>query len=74
MTMSQKVIKAKAHDKLYIVRKLVMARSVAEAVKKSHNLPVHEVYVDDEWMKGNKERLEAAIGFSIETEWRNPNS
>lgn len=54
-------------SKLYIVRKYVMAKSVAEAIKKSHKEPVHEVYVDDEWAKGNKERLESAIGYQVDT-------
>lgn len=37
--------------KQYLVQKYVMANSVAEAIKKSKNLPIHEVYVHGSWFE-----------------------
>lgn len=39
--------------KQYIVQKYVMAHSVTEAIKKSKNLPIHEVYVHGAWLDKN---------------------
>lgn len=39
--------------KQYIVQKYVMANSVTEAIKKSKNLPIHEVYVHSDWLSKN---------------------
>lgn len=50
----------KKADKMFIVRKYVMADSVSQALKKEKTTEVHEVYVDDEWKKNN---LAQAIGF-----------
>lgn len=56
----------KQTNKMFIVRKYVMARSVQEALKKEKQAPVHEVFVDDEWSKGNRTELAAAIGYQIQ--------
>lgn len=39
--------------KQYIVQKYVMAESVAEAIKKSKKLPIHEVYIHNSWFEKN---------------------
>lgn len=51
--------------KLFIVRKYVMADSVAQALKKEKTVAVHEIYVDEEWRKNKQDRLADAIGFSM---------
>lgn len=53
----------KKADKMFIVRKYVMADSVSQALKKEKTTAVHEVYVDDEWRKNKKDNLAQAIGF-----------
>lgn len=43
--------------KQYIVQKYVMADSVKQAIDKSKNLPIHEVFVHNSWFEkvGNYE-------------------
>lgn len=50
-------------QKMYIVRKYVMAESAAQAINKSRNVPVHDVFVDDDWRKNNTDRLADTVGF-----------
>lgn len=57
-------------EKRYIVRKFVMAMSAKEALEKERDLMPDEVFVDDEWQKGNKE-FSSAVGFSVENEGQN---
>ena len=52
--------------KMFIVRKYVMARSVQEALKLERSAPIHEVFIDDEWSKGNRTELASAIGYKID--------
>lgn len=35
--------------KQYVVRKYVMANSVADAIRISHKTPIHEVHIDNAW-------------------------
>lgn len=37
--------------KQYIVSKYVMADSIAEALRKSKKIPIHEVYVHNSWFE-----------------------
>jgi hypothetical protein len=46
-------------DRQYIVRKLVMAKSVKDALRKEKTAPASEVFIDDKW---EEERLKQ-IGF-----------
>lgn len=54
---------SKPREKLFIIRKYIMAVSAAQAIKKDKVTPVDDCWVDDEWKKGNEGRLENAIGF-----------
>lgn len=56
----------KPKEKLFIIRKYIMAVSAAQAIKKDKVTPVDDVWIDDEWKKGSAETLQNAIGFSIE--------
>lgn len=50
-------------NKLFVVRKYVLADSVAQALKKEKKAEVYEVFVDDEWRKNNGDNLAKAIGY-----------
>lgn len=58
----------KKSDKLFIVRTYVKARTAAEAIRKSRTQAPDDVYVDDDWRKGQNDRLASAIGFVVPTE------
>jgi len=59
--------KIKTRDKLYIVRKYIMAKSASEAIKKERRCIPDDVWVSDEWMKENKNELSSAIGYEVDT-------
>lgn len=40
-----------------------MAKSAQEALKKEKNHPVDDVWVDEEWKKGQMEKLVNSMGF-----------
>lgn len=49
--------------KRFIVRKYVMADSVAQAVRKEREVAVDDCWVDEAWMKDNSEASGKIIGF-----------
>jgi hypothetical protein len=55
----------KPKNKLFIIRKYVMARSAVEAIKLDKSTPVDDVWIDDDWKNSQRQNLETAIGFSI---------
>ena len=55
-------------EKLFIVRKYIMAKSCAEAIKKDKITPVDDCWIDDEWKKGSHSELASAIGFVVQNE------
>lgn len=66
MTMNKKpksLKKPSSPDKLYIVRKYIFAKNAKGAIMKDRKTSVHEVWVDDDWKKGQQENLANAIGF-----------
>lgn len=50
-------------DKLYVIKKYIKAESVAAAIRKDKQTPVHDCWIDDDWRKNNTDRLADAIGF-----------
>lgn len=56
----------KNNKKLFVVRKYIMAKSAKEAIKLDKNTPVDDVWIDDEWKKGNTNQLADAIGFVVD--------
>ena len=48
-------------QKLYVIRKYVMARSVIDAARKEKNVPAHDIFIEDKWQEKN---LTDAIGFT----------
>lgn len=56
----------KEQPKLYVIKKYVMAKSAAGAIRKDRDTPPHDVWVDEAWRDKN---LAEAIGFhTIEPE------
>lgn len=49
--------------KLFVVRKYIRAKNVAEAIRKERKQPPDDVYVDDAWKANNAGELAEAIGF-----------
>lgn len=56
----------KSTHKLFVVRKYVRARDVAEAVRLEKKQKPDDVWIDDEWKKGRANELASAIGFNVE--------
>lgn len=52
----------------YIVRKYIMARSAAEAIKKDLKTPAMEVWIDEDYKKEQKDELASCIGFTVESD------
>ena len=54
-------------DKLYVVRKYVMAPNARAALRRERNVEPCDVWLDDDWMKAVKEQPELPkrdkIGF-----------
>lgn len=53
------------NQKLFLVRKFIMASSAKDAIRKDKDTPVDEVWVDEDWKKGNATPLASAIGFQV---------
>lgn len=54
----------KPKNKLFIVKKYIMAKSAKDAILKDKKTPVDDVWIDEEWKKGNHKELQSAIGFN----------
>lgn len=54
----------KDNEKLYVVRKYIMATSAKQAILKDKNAPVDDVWVDTDWQKRQTDILAGAIGFA----------
>ncbi len=65
MSVAQKKNKKKSTDKMFVVRKYVKADSVEAAIKKEKTVPIHEVFIDEDWQK---KHLSEAIGFLLSEE------
>jgi hypothetical protein len=56
--------KIKLDEKLYVVRKYIMATSAKQAILKDKTAPVEDVWVDTDWQKRQTQILASAIGFT----------
>jgi hypothetical protein len=59
---------AKNNKKLFVLRKYVMASNAGEAVRLDKVTKVDDVWIDEEWKKGNANSLAGAIGFEVHTD------
>jgi hypothetical protein len=50
-------------EKLFVVKKYIMARSAKHAIKKDKTHPVDDVWVDEEWRSKN---LSTPIGYNAD--------
>jgi hypothetical protein len=50
-------------QKLFIVRKYIMATSAKQALRKESKMPADEVWVDEDWKKNPTNQLSSAVGF-----------
>ena len=53
----------KAKQKMFIVKKYIMASSAREALRKESKQPADDCWIDEEWRKNEKDNLASAIGF-----------
>ena len=51
---------------MYVVKKYIKAASAQEAIRKDAKHPVDDVWVDEEWKKGQANELAHAIGFRVD--------
>lgn len=51
-------------NKLYIVRKFIMAESAAQAIKRDKVTEVDEVWVDEKWKENNMSNEKKDIKFN----------
>lgn len=56
------------NQKMFVIRKYVMARDVKEAIKKDRLAPIDDCYVSDDWKEGKNQNLASAIGFLTDNE------
>ncbi len=54
-------------EKMFVVKKYIMARSASEALRKEKNTQADDCWVDEEWRKGANHQLASAIGFEVTT-------
>lgn len=57
-------MKEKPKLKLFQVRKFIMAKDAIHAIKLDKTHKVDDVWIDDEWKKGQHNTLASAIGFT----------
>lgn len=56
----------KINNKLFVVKVYVMATSASQAIRKSKKLKPDDVWIDEEWKKGQATQLASAIGFDVQ--------
>ena len=56
------------NQKLFVIKKYVLAKSASDAIKKDKHTKVDDCWVDDEWKKGQANQLASAIGFIVHTD------
>lgn len=55
--------KISGNKKLFVVRKYILASNALEAIKKEKFVKPDDVFVDDEWKRGQVNQLTESIGF-----------
>lgn len=56
----------KQTQKLFVIKKYIMASSAHDALKKERKIRPDDVWIDDDWKKRQEDprQLESAIGFT----------
>lgn len=50
-------------NKLYVIRKYVLAKSASQAIKLEKLKCVDDCWLDEDWKKENNNKLDSSIGF-----------
>lgn len=53
--------------KLYCIRKFLAAENAFDAMQKERNVPIHDIYIDDSWMRDNAPAMNRAVGLPSKT-------
>ena len=53
-------------EKMFVIRKYVMAKSARQAILKDKTAPVDDVFIDTDWQRGQTAILASSIGFSAD--------
>lgn len=61
--MVKKNLKKISGNKLFVIKKYVIARDAMEAIKKEKFIKPDDVWIDDDWKKGQVNQLTESIGF-----------
>jgi hypothetical protein len=56
--------KSKPQNKMFVIKKYVMAPNAREAIKRERKVEVDDLWVDEDWRKNKSDRLADAIGFT----------
>jgi len=57
----------KSKTKRFIVRKYIMAKTAAEALKLERRYRPDDVWVDEDWKKDHGNQLSSCIGFTTDS-------
>ena len=57
-------MKTKPVQKMFIVRKYIMATDAKQAIRLDKKTNVDDVFIDSDWKEGKLRNLESAIGFA----------
>lgn len=52
--------------KLFVVRKFIIANSVEEVILKDKKAPIDEVWIHEEWIKGEMNKQDSAFAIVSE--------
>ncbi len=55
-------------DKLFVIKKYVMASSAQDALRKEKNIKPDDCWVDEDWRKNTKDKLAEVIGFTADNQ------
>ena len=58
----------KKGQKMFVVRKYIMASSAKDALRKEKKTEPDDVYIDTDWQKGQSNQLANAIGFEADSD------
>lgn len=61
-------VKRTSNNKLYVLRKYVLASTIKEAIAKDHATPVEDVWIDEKWKENQSQQLTSCIGYETNTD------
>lgn len=58
----------KKEQKMYVIKKYIMASSASDALRKERHTPADDCWVDEKYRESGKDNLTSAIGYSFQGE------